>query len=106
MEMTINLKEPINKTWKDLLLKYTDYTDMGVVCQETGVGFYTLKRLRLGEIKIANEENKKAVEALAAKAIENAEKQKLDTGSDLLKMAESIGEIFIKEDKQAIIDAI
>lgn len=106
MQMKINLKAPINKFWKDYLQKYTGPADVGEVSNKTSVGFYTLKRLRLGETNVANEENKKAIEALVLIAIKNATKKRVNTENDESEMLENLENIFEKEDKQAIIDVI
>lgn len=94
MEMTINLKAPINKFWKEYLGKYTGPSDVGSVSNDTGVGFFTVKRLRLGEINISNEENKKAVEALVKVAIKNATSTKEKAEDAETKMKENIANIF------------
>lgn len=94
MEMTINLKAPINNFWKEYLGKYTGPSDVGSVSNETGVGFFTLKRLRLGEINIANEENKKAIEALVQVALKNASELKAKAGNDETEMKENLAKIF------------
>lgn len=94
MEININLKAPINKFWKDYLDKYTSYSDVGKVSEETGVGFFTLKRLRLGEINVSNEKNKKAIESLVQTAIKNAGELKVQTKSDETMMKKNLSKVF------------
>ena len=47
--------------------------DVAKASDIVGVGFHTLRRLRLGELRISNEKNAKAIIELVKLAIKNAE---------------------------------
>ncbi|WP_428067333.1 hypothetical protein [Chryseobacterium gambrini] len=95
MEMTINLKAPISKFWKDYLIKYTDpRVDVAIVSKSLEVGYDTVRRLRLGEINVSNEKNKKAVEALVKIAIKNASEKREKLQSDENDMKENLSIVF------------
>lgn len=90
METRINLKSPINDTWRDFFKKYTKSEDVAKVSVECGVGFHTLHNIKICNGNIANERNKKALDALAKLAIENAKKTIEIAEIDIKRMENSL----------------
>ncbi|KPE50120.1 hypothetical protein [Chryseobacterium indologenes] len=93
METIMNLKAPINNTWRDFFKKYTKSEDVAKVSVECGIGYHTLHNIKICNGNIANEKNKKALDALAKLAIENAKKTIETAEVDIRQMEDSIMKI-------------
>ena len=71
--MTFNHNTPISEQLTNYFKDYTTEIDVAKACEKSGIGFHTLRRLRLGEINVSNEANENAIIELMRLAIKNAE---------------------------------
>ncbi len=92
--MTFNYNAPISEELTKYFKEYTTEIDVADVCKKTDVGFHTLRRLRLGETNVSNEENGKAITELMKTAIENAKNKKERIIKDERKMKKNLIQIF------------
>lgn len=91
--MTYDFNTPISDDLVNYFKKYTTEIDVAKVCEKSGVGFHTLRRLRLGSIKVSNEENGNAITELMKLAVENVKNQKENVCKDEKKMKKNLTEM-------------
>ena len=51
--MTFNHNTPISTQLTNYFKDYTTEIDVAKACEKSGIGFHTLRRLRLGEINVS-----------------------------------------------------
>jgi len=71
--MNYEVGKPIKPELVNYLKEFTTELDVAEVCKNQKVGFHTLRRLRLGDTKVANSENADALKELTKIALTNAE---------------------------------
>ncbi|HAO29146.1 MAG TPA: hypothetical protein DCQ68_18825 [Chryseobacterium indologenes] len=86
MDLQIQIRPEVKKS----LMAHTSELDVADVSRETGLGYHTVRRLRLCELEINNAERANAVKQLAVKALSNSEKFKDGISNDQILLEETI----------------
>lgn len=72
--MTCELGQPIKQDLVNYLKEFTSELDVAEVCKNIPeIGFHTLRRLRLGDTRVANQHGALAIKDLTKIALKNAE---------------------------------
>ncbi|WP_139348550.1 hypothetical protein [Chryseobacterium sp. JV274] len=71
-------------------MSHTSELDVADVCRDTGVGYHTVRRLRLCELDINNEERLTVTEKLMEKALINSKGSIQDIQNDQKLLKESL----------------
>ncbi|MEE6129122.1 hypothetical protein V2E39_17105 [Chryseobacterium arthrosphaerae] len=84
--MTINITPDVKKC----IMDHTSELDIADVSRETGVGYHTVRRLRLCELDITNEERLTVTKKLMEKALINSKASMQEITNDQVLLKETL----------------
>lgn len=80
----------ISSELKKCIKDHTSELDVADVSRSTGVGYHTVRRLRLGELEITNEERTEVTLQLMERALENSKLSQEEISKDQKLLSETI----------------
>lgn len=86
IDMTINITPDVKKC----IMDHTSELDIADVSRETGVGYHTVRRLRLCELDITNEERLTVTKKLMEKALINSKASMQEITNDQVLLKETL----------------